>query len=520
MLRPMPIEPVPPETARAARAAFPQGHRDLRLADALATLCTDDTFQALFPRPGQPAWPPRRLACVTLLQCAEGLSDRQAAHAVRRRRAWQDVLRLERTEAGFDAAVHSEFRTRRMTGAAEYGLFDTWLAWGRDRHLIQARGRQRPDSTPSLAAVRAVNRIEVVGETLRRARQRLASGAPAGWRTVSPAEWPDRYARRAAEDRLPPTPAARAALALAIGPDGWRLRAAREHAAAPPWLRAIPAVVVRRRVWRQHYRWDGTPLQWRAAGNRPPAAPCIRSPDDRDAHDARPPTPPWVGDKGHLTDSGEDDVPPLSTHVDTTRGPAADGAAPPKLHAALAPRDRRPRPPLVAAGCLDADLREAHDGVERWGPTRLDDHGHARAGAGFDAPHSQSDWDRQRAPCPAGQTSISWTPAVGNRAHPVIQVKCSPTECRRGDDVTHWSRAKERDPRRARTIRPQPQYQALQAARQREATAAVQTAYAHRAGIDGPISRATRRRRLRRARAIGLRRVHRGHIFAAGGLNV
>ena len=26
MLRPMPIEPVPPETARVARAAFPKGH--------------------------------------------------------------------------------------------------------------------------------------------------------------------------------------------------------------------------------------------------------------------------------------------------------------------------------------------------------------------------------------------------------------------------------------------------------------------------------------------------------------
>jgi hypothetical protein len=72
-------EPVPPETARVARAAFPTGNRDLTLADEMETLCTDDTFQALFPTHGQPALSPWRLALVTLLPFAEGLSDRQAA---------------------------------------------------------------------------------------------------------------------------------------------------------------------------------------------------------------------------------------------------------------------------------------------------------------------------------------------------------------------------------------------------------------------------------------------------------
>jgi transposase len=49
MLRPMPIEPIPPETARIARAAFPKGNRYLRLADELDTLFTDEAFGALFP---------------------------------------------------------------------------------------------------------------------------------------------------------------------------------------------------------------------------------------------------------------------------------------------------------------------------------------------------------------------------------------------------------------------------------------------------------------------------------------
>jgi len=81
-------------------------------------------------------------------------------------------------------------------------------------------------------------------------------------------------------------------------------------------------------------------------------------------------------------------------------------------------------------------------------------------------------------------------------------------------------RAKKRDPRRTLTIRPQPPYQALQTARQREATPAFQAEYARRAGIEGPISRGTRSTRLRRTRSIGLPRVHLGHILTAVGLNV
>ena len=523
MLRPMPIEPVPPETARVARAAFPKGNRYLRLADELDMLFTDDTFQALFPRHGPPAWPPWRLAFVTLLQFAEGRSDRQAANAVRSRIDWKYVLRLELADAGFDASVLSEFRTRLITGAAEYVLFDTLLAWCRDRHLIKARGRQRTDSTHMLAAVRALNRIEVVGETMRHALNRLAIVAPEWLRTVSPSGWQDRDARRAEDDRLPTTQAARAALALALGHDGWRLLAALDHAAAPPWLREIPAVVVLRRVWIQNYLRDGTQLQWREAGNIPPAAQFISSPYDLDAHYARKHTTQWVGYKVHLTESCGDDLPHLSTHVETTSGPAADGAATPKIHEALEQRDRLPRTHIVDTGFLDAALlveSQAHYGVDLLGPPRLDYHWQARDGAGFDAQHFQIDWDRQRAACPAGQTSISWTPAVDNRENPVIKVKFATQDCRRCDYVTQCIRSPKRDPRRTLTIRPRPQDQALQASRQREATEAFQTEYAHRAGIEGTISRETRSLRLRRTRYIGLRRVHLGPIFAAGGLNV
>ena len=523
MLRPMPIAPIPPETARVARAAFPKGNRYLRVADELDSLFTDEAFLALFPTHGQPALPPWRLALVTLLQFAEGLSDRQAANAVRSRIDWKYVLRLELTDPGFDASVLSEFRSRLLAGSAEYLLFETLLTWCRDRQLVQARGRQRTDSTHILAAVRALNRIEVVGETMRHALNTLAVVAPEWLRAVSHPDWRDRYTWRAEDDRLPTTHAARAALALTIGQDGWRLLAAIDHPEAPPWLREMPAVAILRRVWMQNYWWDGTQLHWREADNIPPAAQFISSPYDAEAHYARKHTTQWVGYKVHLTETCEDDLPHLITHIATTPGPTADGATTPQIHAALEQRGLLPGTHIVDTGFLDADLLvdSQHDyGVDLLGPTRLDYHWQAREGAGFDVQHFQIDWDQHQASCPVGKTSISWTPAIDNRGNPVIKVKFSSKDCRRCDRVAQCVRSKKRYPRRTLTIRPQPQYQALQAARQREATPAFQAEYARRAGIEGTISRGVRGARLRRTRYRGLPRVHLGHILTAAGLNV
>jgi transposase len=523
MLRPMPIKPIPPETARIARAAYPKGNRYVRLADELDALFTDDAFLALFPTHGQPALPPWQLALVTLLQFAEGLSDRQAAEAVRSRIDWKYVLRLELTDPGFDASVLSEFRGRLIAGAAESLLFETLLTWCCNRQLVRARGRQRTDSTHILAAVRALNRIEVVGETLRHALNALAVVAPEWLRAVSHPDWRERYTRRAEDDRLPTTQAARSALALTIGHDGWRLLAAIDDPATPLWLREVPAVAILRRVWLQNYWWDGTQLQWRAADNIPPAALFISSPYDPEAHYARKHTTQWVGYKVHLTETCDDDLPHLITNVDTTIGPEADGAATPRIHAALQQRGSLPGTHIVDTGFLDAELlveSQEHYGVDLLGPTRRDYHWQAREGAGLAAQHFQIDWNQQHATCPAGKASISWTPSIDNRDNPVIKVKFSSKDCRHCAKLAQCVRSKKRYPRRTLTIRPQPQYQALQTARQRETTPAFQAEYARRAGIEGTISRGTRSTRLRRTRYIGLPRVHLGHILTAVGLNV
>jgi len=126
-LHPHHPEAVPEETARVTQAAFPEGNRSIRIREALDTIYDDEMFAPLFPTRGQHAESPWRLALVTLVtrfQFAEGLSDRQAADAVRSRIDWKYALSLELADAGFDHTVLSEFRSRLLTGEAEQLLFD------------------------------------------------------------------------------------------------------------------------------------------------------------------------------------------------------------------------------------------------------------------------------------------------------------------------------------------------------------------------------------------------------------
>jgi transposase len=343
MLRPQPFDPVPPETTRVAQAAFPKGHPYLRLADEIDDLITDELFASLFPTHGQPAFAPWRLALVTVLQFAEGLSDRNAADAVRSRIDWKYVLRLELTDPGFDASILSEFRSRLIGGSAEYLLFDTLLDWCSRRQLLKARGRQRTDSTHVLAAVRALNRLELVTETMRATLNALAVVASDWLRRITPPEWVERYGRRAEDDRLPNKETERQLRRMAVGIDGFSLLRSIYHETAPYWLRKIPAVEVMRRIWLHNYYLDNSDgdqggddqggdaqgqLRWRESDNIPPASKFASSPYDPDAHYARKNTTQWVGYKVHVTETCEDGLPHLITHIETCPGPALTARLP------------------------------------------------------------------------------------------------------------------------------------------------------------------------------------------------
>jgi transposase len=255
----------------------------MQIRDTLGPIYEEGQFAALFSQTGQPAEAPARLALVLVLQFAEGLSDRQAADAVRGRIDGKYALALERTDSGFDASVLSEFRTRLIQKVAEHLLLEPLLRLLEERDLLKARGTQRTDSTPILAAIRTLNRLELVGETMRYALNRLAVVAPVWLRAHMQPAWGERYSHRVENYRLPTADAGRHQLATTMGADGLALLQAAYAPEAPPEVRDALAVEVLRQIWGQQYYGGSTPPRWRHEPDVPPAAQLIHSPYDLDA---------------------------------------------------------------------------------------------------------------------------------------------------------------------------------------------------------------------------------------------
>lgn len=355
-LRPQAIEPIPEQTAQIAKAAFPKGSLYLTMRDQLGTRFTDTQFADLFSNEGQPGLSPWRLALVTVMQFAEGLSDRQAAEAVQSRIDWKYALSLELTDPGFDFSVLCEFRSRLLEGKAEARLFDTLLTLAKERGWLKARGKQRTDSTHVLAAVRALNRLECVGETLRHLLNTLAEEAPEWLGPHLTAEWVDRYGKRFASIRLPQSKAEREALALRIGADGFALMELLQQPQTPPLLLSLPEVKILRRVWIQNYAVTEGTLSWRDPKEMPSSATSINSPYDPEARYSIKRDTTWSGYKVHLTETCDEDNPHLITHVQTTPATTHDGDVTEQVHADLKQANLLPERHLVDEVYLDAPL--------------------------------------------------------------------------------------------------------------------------------------------------------------------
>ncbi len=413
-LQPTPIEAIPEQTARVARAAFPHGNLYLQMRDTFGNLFDDALFADLFPTRGQPAQSPWRLALVTLMQFAEGLSDRQAAEAVRSRIDWKYALSLELEDTGFDSSVLCEFRLRLLAGQAEARLFDRLLTLFQEHKLLKPRSRQRTDSTHVLAAIRVLNRLECVGETLRLALQAVAHANPTWLYAWLPADWQERYGRRFEAYRLPSALPQRHALAQQIGADGLLLLQALYHPDAPASLRQLAGVQVLRQVWIQQYVFEPTGLRWRSAKELPEAPQLISSPVDAQARFSQKRQTTWTGYKVHLTETCEPDTPHLITDVQTTPAPTADAQMTARIQAELADKQLQPGTHIVDTSYMAADQivrsQEQHQ-IDLLGPVTSDSSWQAHAQEGFDLSGFQIDWSLQRATCPRGATSLSWTGA-------------------------------------------------------------------------------------------------------------
>ena len=512
---------IPEETVRVARAAFPKGNVFMRMRDALGLIYSNPQFAALFSHTGQPAEAPVRLALVLVMQFAEGLPDRQAADAVRGRIDWKYVLGLELTDPGFDASVLSEFRARLIAGEVEHVLLETLLTLLQERGLLKARGTQRTDSTHILAAIRTLNRLELVGETMRCALNRLAVVAPAWLQAHMQPAWLERYGSRVENYRFPKADVARQQLAATIGADGFALLQAVYAPETPPEVRAEPAVEVLRYVWVQQYYGPEAPPRWRQDRDVPPAAQLIHSPYELEARYSIKRGMAWVGYKAHLTETCDDETPHVITHVETTPATTPDDNMLETIHPALAEKALLPRDHLVDCGYTDADtlVTSAREyDVTIIGPVAAAPSWQARERTGFDNAAFTIHWETHRATCPQGKQSRKWHPEQDVTGQDVIQIRFAKKDCQACQVRPACTRAKTEP--RTLTVRTQIYHEALQAARHRQTTEEFKEHYAARAGIEGTLSQGVRAFDLRRSRYMGLAKTHLQHILIAVAINV
>lgn len=538
-LRPTDVCPVPEETARVARAAFPRGNIYMRMRDELGVFYNDERFAPLFPPRGQPAEAPWRLALISVMQYAEGLSDEQTVRAVAGRIDWKYALGLELTAPSFDASVLSEFRTRLAQAGAEAQLLDAMLERFRALGLVRARGRQRTDSTHILMAARWMNRLECVTETVRHTLNVLATVAPEWLRPRLQGAWVERYGRRADDYHLPKGEAAREALAAQIGADGFTLLHAVDAADAPTWLREVPAVEVLRQIWAQQYEAIESPagsaeapeaekagktavqtVRWRANADLPPAAEMINSPYELEARYSTKRNDKWTGYKVHFTETCDDDGPHVITNVETTPATTPDFAEVSVIHETLVDKQLPPAEHLLDAGYVDSDSMvesERDHQITIVGPAPVNNSWQERAGEGFSLDHFVVDWDQRCVMCPRGQRSTKWTQTHDSTRNAVINIRFPRRVCVACADHARCTTS----PRgREITIRPREQYEYLRAARERQKTEAFKALYDQRAGVEGLLSEGLRVCDLRKARYIGLAKTHLQHVLTGAAISL
>jgi transposase len=524
-LKPTPIQPVPEGTARVARAAFRKGNPLLKLRDELGGIFRDEDFADLFPKLGQPGLPPWRLALVTVLQFRENLPDRQAAEAVRARIDWKYLSGLELDDPGFDHSVLCGFRARLLEGGAEEHLLHRLLEACQARGLLKARGRQRTDATHVLAAIRVLNRLELIGETMRAALNELAAAAPDRLRGAAPRAWYERYARRVEDDRLPRSAAEREAHARTVGEDGFALLDRLDEPATPEDLRRLPEVEVLRRVWARRFARDGGPpsgnggVRFRPKEELPPAADKVESPYDPEARFRRRGDVSWAGYIVHLTETCEDDAVNLLTHVMTTVATVHEAKCTAAIHQALAGKGLPPGEHLVDSAYVDAELlvRSREElGIALVGPGRPDPAWQTRVEGAFTLERFAIDWDRRQARCPQGKLSAGWSEGVEGTGRPYVRVLFRQADCGACAARASCTRSRSRNLK----LPPRAEYEALRMARGQLSTEAGRRVYARRAGIEGTISQGVRAFGLRRSRYRGLAKTHLQHVATAAAVNL
>jgi hypothetical protein len=256
-------------------------------------------------------------------------------------------------------------------------------------------------------------------------------------------------------------------------------------------------------------------------GQMPPAAEGIESPYDPEARYRSKRGTGWTGYAAHLTETCDDDLPNLITHVATTTAAVHEVNCTASVQQALAERGRAPAEHLVDAGYVSAVLlvgsREER-GIRLVGPPRGDSSWQNRTEGAYTIEHFAIDWDRKEVRCPEGRVSAAWKEYPEAERGAYVSVRFGASQCRSCPARALCTRSTKQG--RNLKLPARPLYEALQEMRSFITSEEGRKLYARRAGIEGTISQGVRVFGLRRAWYRGEAKARLQHVATAAAMNV
>lgn len=128
----------------------------------------DKDFTDCYSTKGRNAISPAFLACVTLLQFRENLSDTETAEAVVRRLDWKIALHLPVLKnVSFDPSTLCYFRKRLKENNKMCLIFDKIINLAQENGFIKKRSRQRIDATHIISHVNRISTTDLLFRTVK-----------------------------------------------------------------------------------------------------------------------------------------------------------------------------------------------------------------------------------------------------------------------------------------------------------------------------------------------------------------
>ncbi len=375
------------DAAALCRHLVPDDSVDAFLADHRKELFPDELFADLFPSGrGRPSAPADVIATVMVLQALEGLSDRDAAQALRTNIAWKVAAGLALDDAGIHYSVLTYWRSRLRASDRPDRIFDAVREVITETGVLTGRRRRALDSTLLDDAVATQDTVTQLVSSIRRVRRLVPEAAAV---SVSAHDYDASGKPVCAWD----DPDAKNALVSGLVNDALAVLAALEGVALDP--AQTDAVGLLALVAGQDVEPGDTDGTWRIARRVAPDR-VISMVDPEARHMHKSVSEYRDGYKAHLAVEPETG---LITATTLTPANAGDGSTGVELLAGESPGLQVLADSAYGSGAVRSALRDAHhDQAIKAIPLR------PAVPGGFDRDDFTIDHDARTATCPAGHT--------------------------------------------------------------------------------------------------------------------